>query len=118
MEHLKKALRAADAEGSRGVARATEARLGLRKRAVGGLLSDTWTFDGAAWTRVATATAPSARQDPAMGTLGDRIVLFGGIDERGTRLGDTWTFDGTTWSEVAAPTSPPARSAAAAAYLP
>ena len=47
-----------------------------------GYLDDTWTFDGATWTKVDTATAPSPRTNVQMAY--DRhtrkVVLFGGYN--------------------------------------
>jgi hypothetical protein len=86
-----------------------------------GVLSDTWSYDGAAWTnRTAQLTAsPPARNnatlayDPAT----SQLVLFGGYD--GTSyLADTWTYDGAIWTNRTAQltASPPARGLAPMAY--
>jgi hypothetical protein len=65
------------------------------------LLGDTWEWDGAAWTLVAS-TGPDARQAHAMafdGQLG-LTVLFGG-ELAGLVFGnDTWRWDGSTWSRL------------------
>jgi hypothetical protein len=72
------------------------------------VFNDTWTFDGTSWREVSSPTAPSAREDPAMATLGGKVVLFGGFDTV-NNLSDTWVFDGI-WTEVSPPHSPPPRS--------
>jgi hypothetical protein len=58
-------------------------------------IGDTWTFDGATWTEI-TGAGPSARYAPAMATLGNVVVMFGGTS--GTLETDTWLFDGTKWA--------------------
>jgi N-acetylneuraminic acid mutarotase len=82
----------------------------------GAYLSDTWTFDGATWTSVTTASTPSGRSGHAMATLGSKVVLFGGADATGPH-DDTWTFDGTTWTQLTPAASPPARRDGAMATL-
>jgi hypothetical protein len=77
-------------------------------------VSDTWEFDGAAWTPRATAHAPPPRFAPGM-TYDPRrrcMVLFGGGprnpgDERGG-IADTWEYDGTDWTLRPTVTMPPA----------
>jgi hypothetical protein len=92
---------------------------GVRKKVVlyGGaevgvrpVFSDTWEWDGTAWTQIFPASAtPGPRQEVAMVYDGAhaRTVLFGGTD--GAKdFGDTWTWDGTVWTQVAK-TGPAAR---------
>jgi hypothetical protein len=60
---------------------------------VGRTFSDTWTFDGTAWSQLSPTASPPAGSsvgtwDEAMQRV---VVLSGG----------TWGFDGTTWSSVA-----------------
>ena len=74
-------------------------------------LTDTWEFDGTAWTQAASA-GPSARSHHAMAfdPATNRVVLFGGqyqMSSRTTLLGDTWEWDGQTWTQKAT-TGPPA----------
>jgi N-acetylneuraminic acid mutarotase len=83
-------------------------------------LSDTWSFDGNAWTQVNT-TGPSGRWGAAMTPLGDKLVLFGGGASTavvGTNVfnADTWTFDGATWTQLSA-SGPPGRAWGGAATL-
>ncbi|MGH7298120.1 MAG: Kelch repeat-containing protein [Polyangiaceae bacterium] len=65
----------------------------------GPLFGDTWTWNGKSWTQLDVA-GPGARVSPAMATLGDTVVLLGGMDESGSVLGDTWTWDGAAWTPV------------------
>lgn len=58
------------------------------------LMSDTWTFDGATWTRD-DVPGPSARFAPTMASLGNTLVLFGGASGTEQYLADTWTWDGS-----------------------
>ncbi len=78
-------------------------------------LSDTWTFDGAAWTQRLVA-APFARSQAqiAHDTLCGRVVLHGGADSLGANLGDSWAWDGATWTQLSG-ASPSARRGAAMA---
>jgi hypothetical protein len=80
---------------------------------------DTWEFDGARWTRVATQ-GPPARQAFAMAydSRRHRTIVFGGSG--GTpqaRYGDTWEYDGTRWQRVASDSAGPGpRMAPGGAY--
>jgi N-acetylneuraminic acid mutarotase len=81
------------------------------------LHDDTWTWDGATWTRVTTPNSPSPRYAHAMATLDGKIVLFGGIASFTGNyvpffpvyLNDTWTWDGQNWTQVHV-AGPPARA--------
>lgn len=82
-------------------------------------LEDTWTFQGARWTR-RSAPGPEPRAEAAMAYDRDRgrIVLFGGYrrSQAGdVRLGDTWEWDGASWARVATE-GPSPRNGAALAY--
>jgi hypothetical protein len=83
---------------------------------LGGLLDDTWTWDGTDWTQRIPAHSPSARE--RMGMADDaahgQVVLFGGSS--GNFLGDTWTWDGTDWTKRTPVHSPSARHALGMAY--
>lgn len=66
---------------------------------VTGLLGDTWTYDGTAWTPLAIdGPSPRHRHAMAYDAARDRIVLYGGTDDFGPRS-DTWEFDGAAWIE-------------------
>jgi hypothetical protein len=75
-----------------------------------GYLHDTWAWNGADWSRVPTAGAPTPRAAAGMAydRVAHQLVLFGGFD--GTRhLGDTWTWDDATgqWTRRRPAASPP-----------
>jgi hypothetical protein len=92
-----------------------------RGRVVGGLgrkgfLGDTWTWDGATWTKQHPASSPRPSEDVGMAydaARGD-VVLFGGFD--GSFFGQTWTWDGVTWTERHPAASPDSRSRMGLAY--
>ncbi len=73
-----------------------------------GVQSDTWRWDGSAWTQVFTPVAPSPRYGAAMSYdhLRQRVVLFGGFIENNSVSGETWEFDGATWTYVGAGPAP------------
>jgi len=74
-------------------------------------LGDTWTWDGATWTQVAT-TGPTARLGPGMAwdSFRGRVVLHGGQDNVLGRRNDIWEWNGTSWSQrVISGTQPPVR---------
>jgi hypothetical protein len=71
----------------------------------GGLLAgvtavadDTWLFDGAGWTPVATPTSPQPRSSHALAydAVRGRTLLFGSDGGVAT---DTWAFDGADWQK-------------------
>ncbi len=76
--------------------------------------SETWEYNGIAWTLKAQANGPS-RATPAMVYDSDRAVcvMFGGQGP-----GDVWTYDGTTWVQHPAVTGPSTRFYTAMAYDP
>ena len=86
-------------------------------------LNDTWVYDAdpKTWSQI-SASGPPARNQPAMVTFQDRVVLFGGeaaTDGPSVALHDTWAFDGTAWTQV--PPSlddPPGRFGHAMAVIP
>ena len=69
--------------------------------------SDTWTWDGTAWTEL-SVTGPSGRGQAVMAPLGDKLVLYGGTNSTGV-LSDTWMWDGTAWTQLNV-SGPPART--------
>ena len=81
-----------------------------------GNLNDTWTFDGAAWSKETPAVSPPARSLAAMAfdTASLRVVLFGGFDGH-QYFGDSWTWDGatSTWKKVSSAIFPKAVAGAA-----
>lgn len=70
-----------------------------------GAWGDTWLFDGAHWTAVATPSAPSARGAHAMyyDVALARVMLVGGAVVSGffssvDYVNDVWLFDGASWT--------------------
>ncbi|MBL8719251.1 MAG: hypothetical protein JNL79_24915 [Myxococcales bacterium] len=75
------------------------------------VFGDTWKWDGARWTELKPASAPEPREGPALGAIGGKAILFGGVDATLTKvLDDTWSFDGTTWTKLSPSRRPPARA--------
>jgi hypothetical protein len=72
-----------------------------------GALSDTWTWDGTAWTQM-SVSGPPGRRLAVMAPFGNTVVLFGGQDATATALSDTWAWDGSSWAQVNV-SGPPAR---------
>ena len=79
---------------------------------------DTWTWDGATWTKHHSAVSPIGRMDAGMAydDARQQVVLFGGLDQTGSAIDQTWTWDGLRWIRVLPEQYPPARSRAAMAY--
>ncbi|MGA2536477.1 MAG: kelch repeat-containing protein [Terracidiphilus sp.] len=82
-----------------------------------GLLSDTWSWDGADWTQELPATSPSARSGFAMAydAAHGQVVLFGGAGISGS-FSDTWVWNGVNWIQETPASSPPARTCSAMKY--
>lgn len=61
---------------------------------------------------MAPLVSPPARSghDVAYDPVRQRVILFGGFPDVGTRLGDTWEWDGTNWTQRMPASSPGARS--------
>jgi hypothetical protein len=89
--------------------------------------SDTWQWDGTAWTQVCTAascTPPPARNFASMSfdASRSRTVLFGGYQWSGgtcpspMSFQDTWEWDGTTWTQASPKAMPAVRYASAMGY--
>ncbi len=87
---------------------------GSRKRTMlfggaagGGVLGDTWAWDGSVWTQLEDI-GPSKRSGHAIcyDAAHDQLVLFGG--KANGDLGDTWAWDGTDWTQLG-DTGPSAR---------
>ena len=76
----------------------------------GGLMNDTWTYDGMTWTQQSPMAAPTARSQHAMcyDSVRQLVVLFGG-QSAGMPFGDTWEWDGSTWTQRLTPRAPSAR---------
>ncbi|HXA29959.1 MAG TPA: hypothetical protein VN193_14555 [Candidatus Angelobacter sp.] len=84
----------------------------------GGFFTDTWSFDGTAWTAHERGDAPSVREGAVAVSDTDRgdVVLFGGFGGAGF-LGDTWIESAGQWHAVATGSAAPVgRFAASMAY--
>lgn len=84
---------------------------GGRTAETGGVLQDTWEWNGTAWAKQTPATIPFGRFGHQMayqsfGTTG--AIMFGGTNLL-DYLNETWRYNGTTWAQVSTAASPPAR---------
>jgi hypothetical protein len=74
---------------------------------------DTWTFDGASWTRhPGSSSGPTARAFAAMATdpsKGSVLLFGGGLSDSFNALADTWSWDGSAWTQLHPSVSPWAR---------
>jgi len=84
-----------------------------------GVLSDTWQWDGASWSKVAVP-GPTARARSAMvyDDLRNRLVVFGGKGSGSSVWYSTWEFNSSTltWANIGPSTHPSARWGHAMAY--
>ena len=71
-------------------------------------LTDTWEFDGRAWSKVADS-GPEGRYGASMAYDPEWrvMVLFGGNDHSNNIYGDTWTWDGRAWNRISTSGPPP-----------
>ncbi|MGE0546035.1 MAG: kelch repeat-containing protein [Kofleriaceae bacterium] len=78
----------------------------------GGVLDDTWEWNGTTWIERQPVTRPPARREHAMSydSARQNIVLFGGRDAASGQFADTWEWDGTTWTLACTSCGPTARS--------
>lgn len=76
-------------------------------------LNDTWTWDGATWTKRTTTTLPPRLAFGAL--VGDarsrRALMFGGVaqDDAGlaeSSAGATWSWDGSNWTNLQPASAP------------
>ncbi|MBI5526241.1 MAG: hypothetical protein HY897_07895 [Deltaproteobacteria bacterium] len=87
--------------------------------AEGGSCGETWTWDGNAWWRLATAHSPGERRNAAMAfdSARGRAVLFGGSGiSGGVNDAHTWEFDGEDWVVRRTPQNPEGRTGHAMVY--
>jgi hypothetical protein len=68
----------------------------------GDFVSDTWTWDGALWTKESVTTAPVERTEASIAYDAVRRVV---VLREGT---ETWNWDGTRWLQMGPSKSPPA----------
>ena len=73
--------------------------------------SDTWSWNGTAWTQLNPATDPGPRSRHVAAWDGNTgtVILFGG-QVPGMVANDTWSWDGTTWTQLFPLNSPPPRN--------
>src|SRR4029079_18210067 len=64
-------------------------------------LSDTWTWNGTAWTQVATS-GPTPRGAHAMGfdARTSVVLLYGGLTDTNGASRETWAWNGTSWTRL------------------
>jgi hypothetical protein len=80
-------------------------------------LSDTWVWNGTAWSQLFPATVPQGRYDAgiAYDVRRDRVVLCGGQGAP-VALGETWEFNGVEWQQYAGGGLLPGTAASAMTY--
>jgi hypothetical protein len=63
--------------------------------------TQTWEWDGKAWTSVAARVVPGSRAYPVLvyDAARSSVLLFGGFDEGGPK-NELWQWDGKEWSRV------------------
>jgi hypothetical protein len=78
---------------------------------------ETWTWDGASWSKRSPIHSPPRRSDAelAYDDAHGSVVLFGGRD-RAHYYDDTWTWDGSDWTEEFPAHHPDARADTSMAY--
>ncbi len=83
----------------------------------GGLLNDTWLFDGTTWNLVKTQNSPQRLEGASLAydVIRKRAVLFSGWNG-GKYVQETWAFDGKNWIKMNPAVQPPPRDWAAMAY--
>jgi hypothetical protein len=66
--------------------------------------ADTWTYDGAAWKKLAPPASPSPRAEhtAVWDPVHSQIIVFGGHDPSDPEpvKSDLWAWDGATWSPL------------------
>ncbi len=78
-------------------------------------LSDTWSWNGETWTELDLQRSPGPLDGPAVSSLRQRVVLFGGAGPDGIH-DETWKLRAGRWRQVAADPAPPPREEASLAY--
>ena len=73
-------------------------------------LSDTWTWDGTHWQKVADGGPPGRYAHGMVFDEGAGVVLLygGAAAHRDAPLSDMWQWDGLRWTEIGSPARRPA----------
>lgn len=83
--------------------------------------NQTWTWDGATWTRLLPANSPPPRRSHVMAynPRNGTSLVWGGVATTGGTVyrGDTWQWDGTNWTQIPTTTVPYANATYAASTL-
>ena len=83
--------------------------------------NDTWTWDGAAWTQLSTATSPDSRYYTSMtyDSSTNRMVLWAGVlAASNSYASDMWQWDGANWSLLTPINTPQAQANESLVYDP
>ncbi|MGK0301594.1 MAG: hypothetical protein ACI89X_002473 [Planctomycetota bacterium] len=69
----------------------------------GGVIGDTWVWNGFDWNQIATMTSPGLggirNGKMSHDRLRNRMVVFGGVRASGGFSASAWEFDGVDWTE-------------------
>jgi len=96
----------------------------------GGYLDDTWSWNGATWTRLFPSTSPPPRSGASMAydAATRTVLLFGGFGWISGAAGaysagfgwlnDTWSWNGTTWTRLSPGRNPGGSDTDSMAYDP
>jgi cysteine-rich repeat protein len=92
-----------------------EARQRVTYVALAASATQTWAWNGTAWSQLSPNSSPPAEKFDVLAYEGfsNVLVMFGEDPNQAT-----WTFNGTTWTQASVGTGPGAREAMAAAYDP
>ncbi|MGE0142111.1 MAG: hypothetical protein AB7T19_02380 [Planctomycetota bacterium] len=74
--------------------------------------NETWSWNGAAWTRLSPSNSPPARRSAALGfdPVSGKMILFGGYSNASLSwFSDTWEWDGSNWTQHFPSVTPRAR---------
>jgi uncharacterized protein (TIGR03437 family) len=80
--------------------------------------TDTWLWNGSAWTEALPQSAPPARiyAGLAFDSVQGQTVLFSGMAANGNYFNDTWLWSGANWTQASPQTNPTARVLFGMAY--
>ena len=81
----------------------------------GGIVNDTWKWNGSNWVQLSPSTSPSNRYQSPMTYDGVNIILFGG-NTASSKLSDTWKWTGTVWTQITTSIIPNAVEGGSMAY--